>query len=208
MNCARGVRPPRVRWFVNAKEGILTRSCLGKLVQRLWRFSWSWVLLSALTSLPILFVLRPAVLGSDNLPSVTDDCDYCRLYGTRFRTLVDLYLFQETGEPEYKYFGVSRRGRVRPSYLPVGIKTSHVGHVFRSAKILGVVPAGSEFVVEAATHDVAQSSGETLGLMCRLFYGHQEIFPVQADFIQIHTLYPDGRQNPAIDPTIAETIKK
>jgi hypothetical protein len=139
---------------------------------------------------------------------VTDDCDYCRLYGTRFRTLIDLYLFQETGDPAYKYFGVSSRASVRPSYLPLAIKRSHVGHIFRSAKILGVVPAGSEFVVEAATHDVSQSSGETLGLMCRLFYERQEIFPVHAEFIQIHTLYADGRQNPTIDPAIAETMKK
>jgi len=119
---------------------------------------------------------------------------------------MNLYLFQEIGAPGYKYFGVSTSAKARPGYLPLGINNNHIGHIYGTAKILAVIPAGSEFVVETATHDISLPSGEGIGLICRLFYRQKEIFPISAEFIQIHKLFPDGRQDPAIDPAIAERV--
>ena len=149
-----------------------------------------------------------SALAFEDTPSVTDDCTYCQLYGQHFRTKIDLYLFQEIGEPHYKYFGVSNHRPTKPAYLPAVISKSHIGHVYGTAKILAVVPAGSEFVVEAATHEVLVNSGETLGLQCRLFYNGKEVSGVGAEFIQVHTMLPDGRQDPHLDEAIAMRITK
>jgi hypothetical protein len=166
----------------------------------------------SVTTLRLLILFLLLAIGiefpaacSDRQPSVTDDCLYCQLYGKHFRTRIDLYLFQESGEPHYKYFGVSGRATARPRYLPARISRHRVGHTYGTARILAVVPAGSELIVETATHEVSVPSGQTVGLMCRLLYQGKEVFPVSAEFIQIHTLLPDGRQNPNLDPAIVES---
>src|SRR5260370_38319455 len=60
----------------------------------------------------VLLISVAAVTGlaQTQSPSVTDDCPYCQLYRQRFRTKVDLYLFQDTGEPHYKYVRVGNSG--------------------------------------------------------------------------------------------------
>jgi hypothetical protein len=171
----------------------------------------------------VLLISVPAVTGipQTRSPSVTDDCPYCQLYGQRFRTKVDLYLFQDTGEPHYKYFGVSNSGsdnkhavnkqKPRPATLPRTISKAYVGHTYRTAKILDTIPAGSEFTVESATHEVLLTSGEHIGLMCRLFYNGKEVALVGAEFIQVHTenaqtASPTSRPNPDIDDSIATKL--
>src|SRR5579872_1134127 len=164
------------------------------------RLRWRWIRLSALSYFLLLVLPTAGVQqrfvfasSSNGNSSVTDDCTYCQLYGQHFRTRVDLYLFQEIGEPHYKYFGVSNLARTKPRYLPIGISKTHIGHIYGTAKILAVIPAGSEIVVEAATHEVSVSSGETLGLICRLSYEGKEEPQVGAEFIQVHAMLPDGR---------------
>jgi hypothetical protein len=171
----------------------------------------------------VLLISVPVVTGipQTRSPSVTDDCPYCQLYGQRFRTKVDLYLFQDTGEPHYKYFGVSNSGsdnkhavnkqKPRPATLPRTISKAYVGHTYRTAKILDIIPAGSEFTVESATHEVLLTSGEHIGLMCRLFYNGKEVELVGAEFIQVHTenaraASPTSRPNPDIDDSIAAKL--
>ncbi len=163
-----------------------------------------------------LFVLLFTLAGASQAPAVTDDCPYCQLYGQRFRTRADLYLFQDTAEPHLMYFGLSNRNRRKPAKLP-RINQTHIGHAYGTAKLIDIVPAGSEFIVESATHEVQLSSGEHVGLMCRLFYKGKEVLLVNAEFIQVHTdnvhtddartddahTGPLRRPNPDIDEAIA-----
>ena len=129
---------------------------------------------------------------------------------------MDLYLFQDTAEPRLRYFGLSNRSRRKPAKLP-RISKVYIGHAYGTAKLLDIVPAGSEFIVESATHEVQLSSGEHVGLMCRLFYKGKEVSLVNAEFIQVHTdnvhtddartddahTGPLRRPNPDIDEAIA-----
>jgi len=140
----------------------------------------------ALFSFCLFVVLLFTLAGASQAPAVTDDCPYCQLYGQRFRTKANLYLFQDTAEPHLMYFGLSNRSRRKPAKLP-RINQTHIGHAYGTARLLDIVPAGSEFVVESATHEVQLSSGEHVGLMCRLFYKGKEVSLVNAEFIQVHT---------------------
>lgn len=153
-----------------------------------------------------LILISTVAVPQTHVPSVTDDCPYCQLYGQRFRTVIDLYLFQDMGEPHYKYFGLINGSTRKPATLPSAISKSHIGHTYGTAKILGIVPAGSEFTVESATHEVLLASGEHIGLMCRLPYKGRAPL-VSAEFIQVHSENTAGvassRPNPDIDETIA-----
>jgi hypothetical protein len=132
---------------------------------------------------------------------------YAHLYGQRYRTRVDLYLFTR-GDDDYKYLG--RHDRL-PA-LPPGVGRESVGRTQGGLTILDVVPAGSELVVVAETHEVTpesgirEKSGYPMGLICRLVYGGREIEGVLAEFIQAGETAPPQTPNQRIDDTMAARI--
>jgi len=152
-----------------------------------------------------LILVSAAAVPQTHSPSVTDDCPYCQLYGQRFRTKIDLYLFQDTAEPHHKYFGLINGSTKKPATLPSAISKSHIGRIYGTGRILGIVPAGSEFTVESATHEVLLASGEHIGLVCRLPYKGETPL-VHAEFIQVHSENTSGAASSRPDPDIDETI--
>jgi hypothetical protein len=132
---------------------------------------------------------------------------YADLYGQRYRTRVDLYLFTR-GDDDYKYLG--RHDRL-PA-LPPDVLREHVGRTEHGLTILDVVPAGSELVVVAETHEVTPESGirekagYPMGLICRLVYGGRERAGVLSEFIQAGEAAPPQTPNQRIDEAIATRI--
>src|SRR5687768_2564252 len=85
---------------------------------------------------------------------------YAHLFGQRYRTIVDLYLFTFADDDERRYLGIND-GKLRhePSSLPRGVGRPHVGRAYGPFKILDVVPAGAELTLVSETHEVTFASG-------------------------------------------------
>jgi len=116
---------------------------------------------------------------------------YESLFGRRYRTKVDLYLF---GDEE--------------------IERQYVGRSAGRFKILDVVPAGAELTIVSETHEVTAASGirekegYPMGFICRLRYAGKQVEPVMAEFIQAGEHAPPGTANQRIDEAIATWIEE
>lgn len=115
---------------------------------------------------------------------------YGSLFGQRFRTKVDLYLF---GDEE--------------------VERQYVGRTAGRFKILDVVPAGAELTILSETHEVTAASGirekegYPMGFICRLRYAGKQVEPVMAEFIQAAEHAPHGTPNQRIDESIAARVE-
>jgi hypothetical protein len=116
---------------------------------------------------------------------------YESLFGRRYRTKVDLYLFGDEG-----------------------IERQYVGRTAGRFKILDVVPAGAELTILAETHEVTAASGirekegYPMGFICRLRYAGKQVEPVMAELIQAAEHAPPGTPNQRIDEAIATWIEE
>jgi len=151
--------------------------------------------------------------AANNTVHVEGGPHYQHLFGQRYRTKVDLYLFAFSGDAEAKYLG---RNDGRFPYLdvmlPADVSSSHIGDN-GSINILDVVPSGSEFSLAAETHEITTLSGMRdkgglpLGFICRLAYNNKQFNDVLAEFIQTADQAPHGTPNQRIDANIAEKIQ-
>src|SRR5207245_9469508 len=113
--CRRGtiLLPPRVPRQMVAYSTPTYPSCLRPLETAHHPLHYnehaSHTMRRALFSFCLCLWLFTFATAASQAPAVTDDCPYCQLYGQRFRTEVDLYLFQDTAEPRLRYFGLSNR---------------------------------------------------------------------------------------------------
>jgi hypothetical protein len=117
---------------------------------------------------------------------------YAHLFGERYRTAVDLRLFHLAGDAERRFLG-------RPGTLS-GLE---------EVTVLDLVPAGSELVIVAETHEVTPQSGirdqggYPMGFICALTYGGKREEGVLAEFIQAGQPAAPGVPNQRIDERIA-----
>ncbi len=137
---------------------------------------------------------------------------YHHLFGQRYRTLVDLYLFADAEDPEYRYLGVRDGGTPAPASLPATVSVGNVGRTFGGMRIVDTVPAGSELIINAETHEVTDESGirekggYPMGFICALAYRGRRENGILAEFIQSGRAAPAGTPNQEIDPRIAARI--
>lgn len=139
---------------------------------------------------------------------------YAHLFGQRYRTRVDLYLFTFADEDDRRYVGLNDgRLRTEPSVLPRAVTRDHVGHTYGPFKILDVVPSGSELTLVAETHEVTAASGirekegYPMGFICRLAYGGRQLDAVYAEFIQAGEHAPFRTPNQRLDEKIAMRVE-
>ena len=140
---------------------------------------------------------------------------YAHLFGQRYRTNVDLYLFTFADDEERRYVGLNDgRLRTEPSALPGAVTRGHVGLTYGPFKILDVVPAGSVLTLVAETHEVTATSGirekegYPMGFICRLAYAGRELDAVYAEFIQAADRVPFRTPNQRVDEKIATRMEK
>src|SRR5215510_4286533 len=100
-----------------------------------------------------------AAISSPAEPPSVSHAHYAHLFGKRYRTKVDLYLFSLTSEPDYKYLGRSTGSKFLSASLPADVSRRNVGRTYGTIKILDVVPGGSELTIRAETHEVTPFSG-------------------------------------------------
>lgn len=161
-------------------------------------------------------VLLVAVAGcrspSEAPPPAAQGHHYPDLFGQRYRTQVDLYLFgSEDTERQYVGFNDGRL-RSEPAVLPAAVSRENVGRTFGDFKITDVVPAGSELTILSETHEVTAASGirekegYPMGFICRLSYAGKQVEPVLAEFIQAGERAPFQTPNQRIDEAIAVRI--
>jgi|SRR5262249_42317539 len=138
---------------------------------------------------------------------------YAHMFGQRYRTKVDLYLFIFKPDQDYKYLGINNAYRRFPrGTLPAAISKRHIGRTYGNVKILDVVPAGSELTIEAETHEVTAlsgirgASGFPMGFICGLTYNGRQLKGILSEFIQSHKEVPTQTPNQEIDETIAVRI--
>jgi hypothetical protein len=139
---------------------------------------------------------------------------YAHLFGERYRTRVDLYLFMPQDDLDHVYLG---RNDGTPStrlpQLPVSVDQVNVGKQFGEFLIVDVVPAGSELRLTAETHEVTalsrirEQGGYPMGLLGVLTYRGHEAAGVSCEFIQSATKAPPRTANQTIDSAQAEKIK-
>jgi len=142
-------------------------------------------------TLPLLLVLAGCSpeRSAEPPPPPAAGHHYENLFGQRYRTKVDLYLFGDEG-----------------------IERQYVGRTAGRFKILDVVPAGSELTIVSETHEVTAASGirekggYPMGFICRLRYAGKEVEPVMAEFIQAAERAPQRTPNQRIDDAIAVRV--
>jgi hypothetical protein len=146
----------------------------------------------------LLLLLAAAGCSSPPEPPVPQSPGhhYPHLFGQRYRTKVDLYLFSsEDTERQY-------------------VAREHVGRAFREWKVVEVVPAGAELTILSETHEVTAASGirdkegYPMGFICRLSYGAKQVEPVMSEFIQAAERAPHQTPNQRIDESIAVPVKE
>jgi len=155
---------------------------------------------------------RPAVSGAH----------YAHLFGQRYRTKVDLYLFSFVGDPtDVKYVGRNDgRNEFLAAVLPSAVSKDNIGKTGQhlspngvdEIKIIDVVPAGTDLTIAAETHEVTPfsnirfSTGYPMGFICKLNYDGKQLEGVLSEFIQSHKEVTTQVANQEIDGAIAEKI--
>jgi hypothetical protein len=152
---------------------------------------------------------RPA----ESLSSIPQ-AHYAQLFGKRYRTKVDLYLFVLTPDPDYRYLGRSVGGsRFLSANLPAAVNRRNRGRTYGMIRILDVVPRGSELTIRAETHEVTPfsgiqgSAGIPMGFICGLHYRGKQMDDILAEFIQSHKEVTTAVPNQEIDVNIAAPIR-
>jgi len=147
--------------------------------------------------------------------SAISQAHYAYLFGKRYHTKVDLYLFVMTADPDYKYLGRNDGGsRFLSASLPTTVSRHNVGRTCGVVKILDVVPRGSELTIDAETHEVTPFSGIQgaggipMGFICRLHYDGKQLDDVLSEFIQSHKQVAGAVPNQEIDRAIAAPLKE
>ena len=149
------------------------------------------------------------------------DAHYAYLFGQRYQTKVDLYVFFFAHDPDYKFVG-TRAGNFAfgPKDLPSSVTPQNIGQTFENwgagdlgdIVILGIAPAGSVLTIHAETHDVTPlsgirgSGGYPMGFICQLACNGQTNY-VFSEFIQSHKTVTGKVPNEDISPIVAEKIK-
>jgi hypothetical protein len=138
---------------------------------------------------------------------------YLHLFGQRYRTKVDLYLFAFTDDDERVYLGRhDGRRQGPPADLPRAVVQSEVGRTHGRLHILDAVRAGSELTIVAETHEVTAASGirekegYPMGFICRLEYGGRAREGVYAEFIQAGEHAPFRTPNQHLDEAVVARV--
>lgn len=152
----------------------------------------------------------PPTLSSSTPPASPESGQhYARMFGQRYRTKTDLYLFVIREDFDYKYLG---RKDSRLPALPADVSKARIGYAYGDFLILDVVPAGSVLTLAAETHELTGLSGLRakggipMGFICKLAYDGREQDGVFSEFIQKARQAPPGTLNQEIDPAIAERL--
>jgi hypothetical protein len=157
---------------------------------------------------------------STTLPPRPPGQHYAHIFGQRYRTTTDLYLFMFTADPDLIYLGINRPPQFGPKELPASVSAANVGQIYKhwaedglgDVKILDAIPAGSELTIDAETHEVTAlssvrgASGYPMGFICTLKRGDQELHGVLTEFIQSHTEVSAKVPNQRLDESIATRI--
>lgn len=136
-------------------------------------------------------------------PSAVPQAHYAHLFGKRYRTKVDLYLFARNNADS----------RFLSGNLPAKVSRRNRGRTYGMIKILDVVPRGSELTIHAETHDVTPfsgiqgSPGIAMGFICGLSYDGKQMDDILSEFIQLHTAVAGAVPNQEIDTSIAAPIE-
>ena len=146
-----------------------------------------------------------------NLESVSRESGehYAGMFGQRYRTKTDLYLFIIHEDFDYKY--LAKRDSRLPE-LPADVSKAHIGYTYGDFLILDVVPAGSVLTLAAETHELTGLSGLRakggipMGFICKLAYNGREQDGVFSEFIQLARPAPPGTLNQEINPEFAERL--
>lgn len=158
------------------------------------RFSLSLVLLA--------LILVGCSFGTHD---VTREQHYSSLVGHRYRTKVDMYLF-ETTYARQPYLGLDDPKLAwGAKALPEEVSRDAIGKTFRGVTIIDVVPAGAELVTHAVIRDTS-TQGIEVALICSLSYLGQTVSTVSLIFIQSNIIGSHGRL-PEVDPSIVERIE-
>ena len=153
-------------------------------------------------------------------PVIHSDAHYAFLFGQRYRTKVDLYLFLFTQQPDYLYVGRNDGATCfGPKELPAGVSPEQIGRVYErwatdglgDLVIYGVAPAGSILTIHAETHDVTPlsgirgSGGYPMGFICELNYDGKTNY-VFSEFVQSHKTVVGKVPNEDINQAVAGKI--
>jgi len=148
-------------------------------------------------------------------PASVSQPHYARLFGKRYRTKVDLYLFALTSDPDYKYLGRGDGGsKFLSARLPATVSRGNAGRTYGLIKILDVVPRGSELTIRAETHEVTPFSGIQgtagipMGFICALTYNGKQMDDVLSEFIQSHKEATGAVPNQEIDANMAAPLEE
>jgi len=157
-----------------------------------------------------------------NPPLERSEAHYAFLFGQKYRTKTDLYLFGFAQSPEPVYYIGTRANGLPygPGELPPEITPDYRGRVFQALPgdgasdivILDIAPAGSILTVRAETHDVTAlstvrgSGGYPMGFICELVYGGKTN-SVLSEFVQSHKPVAGKVPNQDISPAVAEKIR-
>lgn len=169
------------------------------------KYTWVRLLVCLASSGAALTALTAEARGAEDAGA-----HYAFLFGRHYRTKVDLYLFALAADPEIKYVGVND-GRDQPGtrFLPSGVKREAIGRARGSIALLDVVPAGSELIVRAETHEVTslsgihEAGGYPMGFIAELNYGggkHEAA--ARTEFIQSHVSMAEAKPNQRLDEAL------
>lgn len=154
---------------------------------------------------------RPMAAGAS--PSSSPEAHYAHLFGKRYRTRVDLYLFVFTPDSDDKYLGRNSGGSGFLSRtLPAAVSRGNIGRTYGTLRIVDIVPAGSELTLRAETHEVTPfsgiqgASGIAMGFICSLAYDGKQMDDVLSEFIQSHQEVSGAVPNQEIDAAIATRV--
>lgn len=142
---------------------------------------------------------------------------YAYLFGQRYRTKSDLYIFMFTHEPDYLYIGGNGFG---PKELPHDVTKKNIGQTYERVtmdslgdlEIFNVAPADSILTVYSETHDVTWlsgvrgSGGYPMGFICQLNHEGQTNY-VYSEFIQSHKKVSGKMPNEFLNPALVEKIQ-
>jgi len=150
------------------------------------------------------------------------DAHYGFLFGQKYRTKTDLYVFGFTQSPEPIYYVGTRADGLTlgPRNLPSQVTTANVGKVFQALPedgandiiIMGVAPAGSILTIRAETHEVTTlstvrgSGGYAMGFIGELVHDGKTN-SVLSEFVQSHKQVTGKVPNQDISTVVADKIQ-
>jgi hypothetical protein len=144
-------------------------------------------------------------------PSTESGPHYAAMFGQRYRTKIDLYVFVFDGDVDHMYLGA--RGRKGLDQLPEKVTAENVGKTFEHVNILAAVPAGAELTLIAETHETSGTSGVrdhggiAMGFIARLSYPGNQFDGVLTEYVQTAEQGAPRALNQRIDPAVARLIK-